>query len=111
MARRRRGTRPGGTRPERAQLRPAPPPLEGNDLLITASGTIAWAVALVVLLVLRDQIPAASHWWIWTCVCGVGFGLFGFVYVPYLKRSRARTAARRASLAQGSSQSSSQSSS
>jgi hypothetical protein len=76
--------------------REVPPPLEGNDLLITSSGTIAWAVALIVLIVSRGQIPASSHWWIWTCVAGVGFGLFGLVYVPHLKRSRARLAARRA---------------
>ena len=78
-------------------MREAPPPLEGNDLVITSAGTIAWAVALVVLIALRDDIPAASRWWIWTCAAGVGFGLFGLVYVPHLKRSRARAAARRAS--------------
>jgi H+/Cl- antiporter ClcA len=75
--------------------REVPPPLEGNDQLITAAVTIAWAVALVVLLILRNQIPSSSRWWIWTCVVGVGLGLFGLAYVPRLKRSRARTAARR----------------
>ncbi|HUC57260.1 MAG TPA: DUF2530 domain-containing protein [Streptosporangiaceae bacterium] len=78
------------------KLREAPPPLEGNDLIITLSGTIAWAVALIVLVVLRDRLPVADRWWIWTCVAGVGFGLFGLAYVPHLKRSRARAAARRA---------------
>ncbi|HUJ06374.1 MAG TPA: DUF2530 domain-containing protein [Streptosporangiaceae bacterium] len=76
--------------------REVPPPLEGNDLIITAAGTIAWAIALVVLLVLRHQIPASSRWWIWTCAVGLGLGLFGLVYVPRLKRSRARAAAKRA---------------
>ena len=33
-------------------------------------------MALVVLLLLRHQLPAGSHWWIWTCVAGVSFGLF-----------------------------------
>ncbi|HEX9034842.1 MAG TPA: DUF2530 domain-containing protein [Streptosporangiaceae bacterium] len=75
-------------------LREAPPPLEGNDQLITAAGTIAWAVALVVLLILRSQLSSSDHWWIWTCVVGVGLGLFGLAYVPRLKRSRARKAAR-----------------
>jgi Protein of unknown function (DUF2530) len=78
------------------RLREAPPPLEGNDLVITLTGTIAWAVALIVLILLRHQLPASSHWWIWTCTAGVGFGLFGLIYVPHLKRSRARAAARRA---------------
>ena len=74
---------------------PAPPPLEANDLLVTAAGTAAWAVALVVLLVLRSQIPPSERWWIWTCVAGVVMGLFALWYVPRLKRARARSAARR----------------
>jgi hypothetical protein len=81
-----------------ARLREAPPPLEGSDLAIGLTGTIAWAVALIVLLLLRHQLPAGSRWWIWTCVAGVSFGLFGLIYVPHLKRSRARTAARRAAV-------------
>ena len=75
---------------------PAPPPLEANDLLVTAVGTAGWAVALVVLLVLRNQIPPAERWWIWTCVAVVVMGLFALWYVPRLKRARARSAARRA---------------
>ena len=76
--------------------RPAPPPLEANDLRVTVVGTVAWAVALVVTLALREQIPASSRWWIWTCVAGVGMGLFALWYVPYFKRARARKAQRRA---------------
>src|ERR1700722_14077489 len=79
----------------RQPLREAPAPLEGNDLVIAAAGTTAWAIALVVLYLLRHQLPASSHWWIWTCLTGFGLGLFGLAYVPYLKRSRARAAARR----------------
>ena len=63
---------------------------------MTAVGTVGWAVALVTLLVLRDQIPPAERWWIWTCVAGVVMGLFALWYVPRLKRARARSAARRA---------------
>ena len=77
-------------------LRPAPPPLEANDELVTAIFTAAWAVALVVLLVLRNQIPSSERWWIWTCVAGVVMGLFALWYVPRMKRARARSAARRA---------------
>ena len=76
--------------------RPSPPPLEANDELVTAVITAAWAVALVVLLVLRDQLPAGERWWIWTCLAGLVMGLFGLWYVPRVKRSRARAAARRA---------------
>ena len=77
-------------------LRPAPPSLEANDQLVTAVFTAAWAVALVVLLVLRDQLPPSERWWIWTCVAGVAMGLFALWYVPRMKRARARSAARRA---------------
>jgi hypothetical protein len=78
--------------------RPAPPPLEANDLRVTVVGTVAWGVALVVTLALREQIPASSRWWIWTCVAGVGMGLFALWYVPYFKRVRARKAQRRAEI-------------
>jgi len=76
--------------------RPVPPPLEGNDRIITAVITAGWAVALVVLLVLRDRLAAADRWWVWVPAFGTFLGLFGLVYVPYLKRSRSRAAERRA---------------
>jgi Protein of unknown function (DUF2530) len=74
---------------------PPPPPLEANDKLVTVVGTAAWAVALVVLLVLRDHIPAGQRWWLWTCAVGLAMGLFALWYVPHFKRARARAAARR----------------
>jgi len=51
-------------------------------------------VALVVLLIVRGSLPAADRWWIWVAASGTVLGLFGLAYVPYLKRSRARTAER-----------------
>jgi hypothetical protein len=75
--------------------RPAPPPLEGDDRLITGVLTGAWAVALVVLLLVRGHLAPADQWWIWVPVGGVCMGVFGLVYVPYLKKSRARAAQRR----------------
>jgi hypothetical protein len=75
--------------------RPSPPPLEANDQLVTAVITAGWAVALVVLLALSEEIPAGQRWWIWVCAAGLAMGLFGLWYVPRLKRSRARSAARR----------------
>ena len=63
------------------------------------AGTAGWAVALVVLLIVRDSLPAGERWWIWTCACGVVMGLFALWYVPRLQRARARAAARRAAAA------------
>ncbi len=71
-----------------------PPPLEANDQLVIGVVTAGWAIALVVLLIVRDSLPAHSRWWIWTCVAGVGLGLFGLWYVPRLKRGRAKAALR-----------------
>jgi hypothetical protein len=79
------------------QERPVPPPLEGDDRLITAVITAAWVVTLIVLLVVRDQLAADDRWWIWVAVAGSCMGLFGFIFVPHLKRSRARAALRRQS--------------
>lgn len=79
----------------RPPIRPAPPPLEANDERVTAIITAGWAIALVAVLIMRDQIPAGDRWWIWTCAAGLGMGLFGLWYVPRLKRTRARKAARR----------------
>ena len=74
--------------------RPVPPPLEGNDQIVAGAGAAGWAVALVILLLLRHHLPASSRFWIWTCVVGLGLGLFALGYVPRLKRSRIRAAER-----------------
>jgi hypothetical protein len=79
------------TRPER----PVPPPLEGDDRLITGVITAGWVVALVVLLIVRDSLAPADRWWVWVAAFGTFMGLFGFAYVPHLKRSRNRAAERR----------------
>jgi Protein of unknown function (DUF2530) len=78
------------------ESRPAPPPLEANDQLVTITGTAGWGVALIVLLIIRGSLPAGDRWWLWTCAAGVVMGLFALWYVPRLKRARARAAARRA---------------
>ena len=79
----------------RRARREAPPPREADDRLVAAVMTAGWAVALVVLFVSRDALPAGSRWWLWTCVAGLVMGLFGSWYVPILKRGRARAAAKR----------------
>jgi hypothetical protein len=75
------------------ESRPSPPPpLEANDHLVAGSLTIGWALALIVLLIIRGSLPADARWWIWTCATGLAMGLFGLWYVPRLKRARARAA-------------------
>jgi drug/metabolite transporter (DMT)-like permease len=76
--------------------RAAPPPLEANAPLVTWVGIAGWTIALIVLLVVREHIPPADRWWIWTCVAGIGLGLFALLYIPRLTRSRERAARRRA---------------
>jgi uncharacterized membrane protein len=75
--------------------RPVPPPLEGNDRLITAVITAGFVVALIVLLIVHDTLPAADRWWIWVAGSGSVLGFFGLAYVPHLKRARERAAERR----------------
>ena len=87
-------SRQGGT----DERRPAPPPREADDRQVTAVITAGWAIALVVLVAIRHSLPADVRWWVWTCAFGLGMGLFGLWYVPFLKRHRARLAARRAQL-------------
>ncbi len=72
-----------------------PPPLEANDQRVIQVITAGWAVALVVLLIVRGSLPAGQRWWVWTCAAGLAMGLFGLWYVPRLKHGRARAAASR----------------
>ncbi len=52
--------------------------------------TAGWVIALIILLTVRGSLPAGARWWIWTCATGVAMGIFGFWYVPRLKRARSR---------------------
>ena len=74
---------------------PVAPPLEGNDQLIAALITAGFAIALIVLILLRGQLDPADRWWIWVTVTGCGIGVFGLLYAPHLKRSRNRATQRR----------------
>ncbi|HEX5298942.1 MAG TPA: DUF2530 domain-containing protein [Streptosporangiaceae bacterium] len=80
---------------ERAERPSPPPPLEADDQLVIRVITAGWAIALVVLLIVRGSLPASERWWIWTCVAGLAFGIFGLWYVPRLKRGRTPAAAGR----------------
>ena len=67
--------------------RPDPPPLETDDVRTVAVGAGAWALAAVVLLVLRFTGAAdIPTWWLQMCAYGM---LLGAVGVRYCQRRRA----------------------
>jgi Protein of unknown function (DUF2530) len=55
-------------------VRKAPPPLQVDTVRVVLAGTAAWAVALVVLLLLGDRV---DRLWTWTCVAGIGLAVIG----------------------------------
>jgi ABC-type nickel/cobalt efflux system permease component RcnA len=91
--------------PESDQPESKPPPAssEQADAVVPVTvGTVAWAVALVVMLPFHARMKAAgTDWWIWVCVTGLVFGLLGCWWVR-----RRRSAYRRAGAASDSAPSS-----
>ena len=66
---------------------PDPAPLRTNDVRAVTVGTVAWVVALVVLLPFTGRLRDAGHGWVLiACLYGVGLGLLGLRTV----RRRAR---------------------
>ena len=78
----------------RKPRRPDPEVHESDYRVPAAIGTLAWAVALVVLLALGDGLPDSERWWIGVCVTGITLGVFGFLYIPRLLRKREDTSER-----------------
>ena len=72
------------------ERRPDPPPLETNDVAIITGGTLLWAVALVVVLVLKAAGTDVHPWWWQMCAAGALLGLLG---IRYCRRRRDRIAA------------------
>ena len=64
-----------------SERRPDPAPVQTDERTPILIGSIAWAVALVIVLIAREQLAGAGHTWIlWTCVVGLALGLIGLVY-------------------------------
>ena len=56
-------------------------PLDENGITATVIGTALFAVATLVLLILRSRLDASGRgWWIWVGACGVLLGLIGYAY-------------------------------
>ena len=69
--------------------RPDPAPLETDDVKVVAVITAAWALALVVLVVLRLIGEDVRGWWMGMCGYGIALGLYG---VRYCRRRHAAIA-------------------
>ncbi|NKY96431.1 DUF2530 domain-containing protein [Nocardiopsis alborubida] len=80
----------------RKPRQPDPDVHESDYRVPAAIGTLAWTVALVVLIALGDGLPATERWWIGVCVTGIALGVFGFLYIPRLLRRRSDAAEPRA---------------
>jgi hypothetical protein len=67
--------------------RPDIPPLDVAGVRTVQVGTALWALAFLGLLPFYSRLQDDGHqWWLWTCLAGVGLGLFGIEYC----RRRAR---------------------
>jgi hypothetical protein len=68
-------------------------PLDVDGVRAVTVGTVLWAVAFLVCLLLREQLAAAGNaWWTWVCLTGALLGLPGLWYVR--RRARAYAARR-----------------
>ena len=67
--------------------RPAPEPVETDDVRVVALGTGLWAIGLVVALVFREQLVEDGRGdWVWVLAAGVFLGLVG---IRHVRRRRA----------------------
>lgn len=62
--------------------------MEADAVRPVAIGTVLWALALVVLLLLRDRLAVHdAQWWLWSCLVGVVLGLLG-LWITLRRRAR-----------------------
>ena len=73
---------------------PQPPviePVPDDGVSAVTVGLVVWALATVLCLLMRGFLEEHGvSWWLWTCVIGVGIGLF----MRTLFRERVRRAGR-----------------
>jgi NO-binding membrane sensor protein with MHYT domain len=69
-------------------------PLDVDGVGAVAVGTVVWAVAFVVCLLLQGRLDAAGNgWWTWVCAAGALLGLPGLWYVRRRRDAYRRAAA------------------
>ena len=69
-------------RVKESEAKPDPEPIESNASLAVLLGTLAWLLALGVILLLNQTLAEPlPQWWALTCVFGIGLGIFGYFKV------------------------------
>ena len=73
---------PHAPQPEHHHFVQAPiRPLDEDGITATITGTALFALATIVMLVVRRRLEAGGHgWWLWVGVTGVVVGGIGYVY-------------------------------
>jgi hypothetical protein len=64
-----------------SERKPDPEPVKTNAKLAISVGLGLWSLALVVLLFARSAVPAAQESWTFTCLAGIGLGLYALFHV------------------------------
>lgn len=65
-------------------------PLAVGTAQVIVAGLAVWVVALALTLAIPTLHSGSRHWWPWTCVVGIGLGLFGLSYVRRARGSASR---------------------
>ena len=67
------------------------PPLDVDGVQAATAGTVAFAIASVIMAVGYDRLAAAGDgWWLGVGVCGFGLGLISLGYTISRRRRRRR---------------------
>ena len=72
---------PGG------QIRP--PEVTLRTITLVGWGILAWAVVLLVLLIVPSLRTGERSWWVWVPVAGIALGVLGY---GYLRRGKGNAA-------------------
>jgi hypothetical protein len=69
-------------------------PLDVDGVGAVAMGTVLWAIAALVLLLMRDRLAeSGAQWWISVALTGAGLGLPGLGYTTRRRAAYRRAAA------------------
>jgi hypothetical protein len=70
----------------------APAGSQSDAVVPVTVGTVVWAIALIVVFLLRGRLEAhGAGWWVWVCVTGFVLGVFGCWWVRRRRAILARS--------------------